>query len=140
MQTVVELPRAQQVDGIIKAHLHILLRREGAENAAVLQMQKTVQPVDDDAHPHAALRRAIERGHQILSAAVRAQVKGREDDLPFRTLDELQAPEQRTVRILDAPHALLQCVLAQSGFILAPQLPCRLFLRQRDENGCQHPI
>ena len=140
MQTVVELPRAQQVNWIVELHFNIFFRREGAENAAVLQMQKTVQPVDDDAHPHAALRRAIERGHQILSAAVRAQVKGREDDLPLRTFDELQAPEQRTVRILDAPHALLRCVRTQSGFIPAPQLPARLFLRQRNENGRQHRV
>ena len=57
MQAVVELPGAQQIHRVVEPDFDVLHRRERAESCVPLQMEKAVEPVNDHAHLHAALRR-----------------------------------------------------------------------------------
>ena len=95
MQTVAQLPGSEQVDGVIKPHLHIRLHRQSMKGRAADPAVQAVDAVNDDLYFHAAPGCGLQGCHHIPSAAVIVKIEGGKDDPVLCSFNGTQPPDQR---------------------------------------------
>ena len=101
VQTRVAVPGGEQTGTVVDLHFDPGHRRHRSEEGSSFHTQNVVEPVDDDPHLHAPLRRLFQRLGKARRALALAELVGDEGDRLGRRVDQFQAPVERVLVLLD---------------------------------------